>query len=273
MRAVPATSTAGTGCNSTATTSWPVARARVGRAGRPVVSLSVRPRKFPASARLRWCRTLTDHRSGGIPRRRLSDLGVHGAPTPQLPPDEKIAPRSHVAIAAERQLMDGWAEAVGQPVGRSWYGWCDNGVGAFLDSPVHRAEPAPVRQAGDRFAARGCGRGLQGRRPWSLPLKDRLLLIAPGRVVPRYSPAPAVYETAVRKERFSGTLEAAASGAPATNRCSLGQVARATPSPTSSIPPAPFGFSARRCPSCQLGCPGPFGTGKLPSSISCRIAR
>jgi hypothetical protein len=33
---------------------------------------------------------------------------------------------------------------------------------SFLDSPVHRAEPACVRAAGGGSAARGCGRGPQG---------------------------------------------------------------------------------------------------------------
>ncbi|MFG3089770.1 transposase family protein [Streptomyces antibioticus] len=60
---------------------------------------------------------------------------------------------------------------------RSRCGWCDHGVRAVLDSPVHRAEPAAVRKAGDSSAARGCRRGPQGR-PWALPLEDRALLVA-----------------------------------------------------------------------------------------------
>ncbi|WP_323187802.1 transposase [Streptomyces sp. NBC_01264] len=32
---------------------------------------------------------------------------------------------------------------------------CDHGVGAVLDSPVHRAEPAAVREAGDGYPGTG----------------------------------------------------------------------------------------------------------------------
>lgn len=45
---------------------------------------------------------------------------------------------------------------------RSVCGWCDHGVGSVLDSPVYRAQPTSLREAGDGSAARGCGRGPQG---------------------------------------------------------------------------------------------------------------
>jgi hypothetical protein len=35
------------------------------------------------------------------------------------------------------------------------WGWCDHGVAAVLDRPVHRAEPALLPQARDRAAPRG----------------------------------------------------------------------------------------------------------------------
>lgn len=38
---------------------------------------------------------------------------------------------------------------------RSRGGWCVHGFGAVLDRPVHRAEPSPAGQAGDRTAGRG----------------------------------------------------------------------------------------------------------------------
>lgn len=46
-----------------------------------------------------------------------------------------------------------------------------------MSRSVHRAEPAPVRRADHRSATRGCGAGPRGR-PWSLPLDDRVLLVA-----------------------------------------------------------------------------------------------
>lgn len=53
---------------------------------------------------------------------------------------------------------------------RSACGWCDHGVEVVLDSPVQRAEPALLRQAGDRGAPRP-------GRPWGLSLEDRVLLV------------------------------------------------------------------------------------------------
>ncbi len=47
-------------------------------------------------------------------------------------------------------------------VKRSRRGWCDHSVGTLLDSPVHRAEPATVRQADCHTAARGHRPGSQG---------------------------------------------------------------------------------------------------------------
>lgn len=44
-------------------------------------------------------------------------------------------------------------------VERSCGGWCNHGVGAVLDSPGQRAEPAFLREAGDRAAPRRCGFG------------------------------------------------------------------------------------------------------------------
>ncbi|GKQ41411.1 hypothetical protein ALMP_79280 [Streptomyces sp. A012304] len=56
-------------------------------------------------------------------------------------------------------------------------GWCDHGVGVVLDSAVHRVVHASVRQADHSTASGGRGPGPQGR-PWSLPLEDRVLLVA-----------------------------------------------------------------------------------------------
>jgi hypothetical protein len=51
-------------------------------------------------------------------------------------------------------------------VRRSCRARCDHGVGVFLDSLVHRTEPAPGGQADHRVVTRGCGPGPRGR-PWS----------------------------------------------------------------------------------------------------------
>lgn len=48
-------------------------------------------------------------------------------------------------------------------VRRTWRVWCDHGVGAILDSPVHRAELASVRQSDHRIAARRRRPGPQGQ--------------------------------------------------------------------------------------------------------------
>ncbi len=66
---------------------------------------------------------------------------------------------------------------------RSCGDWCDHGVGAVLDSPVHRAQPAAVREAGDgvcgarvRMGSAGAGRGACRWRTghcWSRPTGAR----------------------------------------------------------------------------------------------------
>lgn len=60
---------------------------------------------------------------------------------------------------------------------RSCRVWCDHGVGVALGSPVLLVDPASVRKADRRVAARGAAPVRKGL-PWSLPLEDRVLLVA-----------------------------------------------------------------------------------------------
>ena len=55
--------------------------------------------------------------------------------------------------------------------------WCDYVSRAVLDNPIHRAEP---RQFGKLVSALRCEGADPARkgRPWSLPLQDRVLLVA-----------------------------------------------------------------------------------------------
>lgn len=69
------------------------------------------------------------------------------------------------------------SRAVRSAVPRSSRHRCDHGVVAVPDRPVHWAEPAPPRQAGDRPAPRGADT-VRRSRPSSRPLKDRVLLVA-----------------------------------------------------------------------------------------------
>jgi len=62
-------------------------------------------------------------------------------------------------------------------VERSRCGWCDHDVGAALDSPVLRAEPARLGKLVTLLRREGADAVRRGG-PWGLQLEDRSLLMA-----------------------------------------------------------------------------------------------
>jgi hypothetical protein len=60
---------------------------------------------------------------------------------------------------------------------RSCGGWCDHGVGAFLDSPFTGLSPRQFGKLVTALRREGADPVRRGR-PWSLPLEDRVLLVA-----------------------------------------------------------------------------------------------